>query len=58
MTISNRAPPQNGPSLKTTLIITFSAPKHVKKGSPKGALGGTLGGQKGVQEGAIFSMLK
>ena len=55
MTISNRAPPQNGPSLKTTVIITISAPNSVKKGSPEGALGGTLGGQKGVREGTLFS---
>ena len=55
VTISNRAPPQNGPSLKTTVIITISAPKSVKKGSPEGTLGGTLGGQKGVREGTLFS---
>ena len=54
MTISKRAPPQNGPSLKTTVIITFSAPKSVEKGSPEGALEGTLGGQKGVREWTLF----
>jgi hypothetical protein len=54
MTISNRAPPQNGSSLKTTVIITFSAPKSVKMGSPEGVLEGTLGGQKGVREGTLF----
>ena len=53
MTISKRASPQNGPSLKTTVIITFSAPKSVKKGFPEGVLEGTLGGQKGVREGTL-----
>ena len=54
MTISKRAPPQNGPSLKTTVIITFSAPKSVKKGSPEEVLEGTLGAQKEVREGTLF----
>ena len=54
MTISKRAPPQNGPSLKTTVIITFSAPKSVKTGFPEEVLEGTLGAQKEVREGTLF----